>query len=371
MNDIVFICGSNDFHAMDKYWLTSRYLSPRKVLLLTDSIECVGLPKLIPSDFPLKRLFIIDKFLLKKQSSIGNIWRNLMKLLFIPIQVYYLKKFYKMHPNAIFHAIPMYYMMLCYLAKIPFVGTPQGSEILVRSYKSKFYKKFAVQSLRAASNVIVDSINMQNKVYELSGVYATLIKNGFDTSNILKDVAFCGKRSHILSIRGFNPLYRINEILKARGASINKRPISFVYPAAEEDYKRQISDNFIAEDLDLGRLNKKELYPLMKNTLLAISIPASDSSPRSVYECIFAGAIVAATYSLYMDEMPLCMRERIYLIDLKDSKWFDKAVVFANEAIEKPFVPSEEALEMCDQNRTIKKIVEQVYHLNSNNLSAK
>ncbi|RQO65702.1 hypothetical protein DBR40_23285 [Pedobacter sp. KBW01] len=368
MNGIVFICGANDFHAMDKYWLTAKFVSPGKVLLLTDSIEYVGLPRLIADDFPVHRLFIIDKFVLKRQSSLGNIWRNVVKLLFIPIQLFYLKKFYKRHPNYIFHAIPMYYMILCYLAKIPFVGTPQGSEILVRAFKSVFYRKMAVNALRAAKHVVVDSLNMQSRVYELSGVRASLIKNGFDTKDILKNTGDQISRNVVLSVRGINPLYRIDEILKARVASGIDIPISFVYPAAEEDYKKQLTKDFINADSDLGRLSKPELYTVMKNTLLAISIPASDSSPRSVYECIFAGAIVAATYSRYMDELPVCMRERIYIVDIDDEKWFDKAIEFAKKTIKKPFQPSEAALEMCDQERTIKKVIEKVYYINNTNI---
>ena len=79
----------------------------------------------------------------------------------------------------------MYYMLLCYFSKIPFIATPQGSEILVRPYKSKLYKKYAIKSLMAADKVIVDSINMQRKVKELSDVDAVVMKNGFNTSILL------------------------------------------------------------------------------------------------------------------------------------------------------------------------------------------
>lgn len=361
MKDIVFICGARDFHAMDKYWITAKAIHPRRVLLLTDLIESENQPKLITSETPVYHLFNIDRLLFKKQSSFGNIWRNLIKLLFIPVQVYYLKKFYKTHINYIYHAIPMYYMMLCYLGKIPFVATPQGSEILVRPLRSKIYKRFAVKSLRAASSVIVDSVNMEKKVLELSGVKAIIMKNGFSTFEILSK-SKKSERNIILSIRGFKPTYRIEKILEARSQSKEQLPITFVYPAYEEDYKTRISESFITEDQDLGRLDKKLLYEKMSKTLLAISLPFSDSSPRSVYECIFAGACVAATYSPYLDELPRCMRKRIYPIQIDDKYWFDKALSFAKKTTTIPFVPSEEALEMCDQERTIRKIVNRVYN---------
>ena len=360
LKDIVFVCGARDFHAMDKYRITTKAVYPRRVVILTDLIESEGQPKIIAKNTPIFHLYIIDWLLFKKQSSIANLWRNFIKMIFIPVQITHLKSFYKKNPNHIYHAIPMYYMLLCYLARVPFVGTPQGSEILVRPLKSKIYRKYAIKCLQAAKKVIVDSVNMQNRILELASIKAIIIKNGFDTSRILNTSTF--DRKIILSMRGLNPTYRIDDILKARLNSKEHLPISFVYPASEEDYRFQIRENFKIGDKDLGRLDKDALYNTMANTLLAISIPMSDSSPRSVYECIFAGACVAVSYSPYVDELPNCMRERIYLVDMNDIYWFDKAVAYSRKITIRPFIPSEEALDMCDQNRTIHKVINEVYN---------
>ena len=360
MKDVVFVCGARDFHAMDKYYLTSKVLYPRNVLILTDLVESEGQPKLIKDSTPVYHLFNIDRFLFKKQSSVGNIWRNILKILVLPVQVYFLKKFYKSHTDYIYHAIPMYYMLLCYFSKVPFIATPQGSEILVRPGKSKLYKKYAIKSLRAASKVIVDSINMQRKVKELSAVEAVVMKNGFNTSILLPNNVN-GVRNKIVSMRGLNPNYQIGKILDARSESEEKLPISLVYPFSVEDYKVEILNKFIPGDEDLGRLNKDCLYKLMSETLLAISIPVSDSSPRSVYECIFAGACVAITYSSYFDELPQCMRDRIYLVNLEDKNWFESALDYAKKVTTNRFIPTQEALEMCNEELTIRKIVEEIY----------
>ena len=257
----------------------------------------------------------------------------------------------------------MYYMVLCYLAKVPFIATPQGSEILVRPLNSKIYKTYAIKCLRAAKKVIVDSVNMKKKVFELCSVDSIVLKNGFNTSKIINTAANTdpNERTIILSVRGLNPVYRIGDILRARNHLKEKHPITFVYPASVEDYKIRITGKFIPKDRDLGRLDKDTLYGYMAKTLLAISIPESDSSPRSVYECIFAGACVAVTYSPYIDELPKCMRDRLYLIDLNDVNWFEKAMASARQITKNPFIPSEEALNMCDQERTISKIVNVVY----------
>lgn len=359
MKNIVFVCGAKDFHAIDKYRITSKIVYPRRMLLLTDTIESEGQPKLISDESSLSHLYIIDRLLFRKQSALGHIWRNMVKLLFIPIQVYRLKRFYAKNPDCIYHALPMYYIMLCYWAKVPFVATPQGSEILVRAVKSKIYRYYAIRSLKAARKVVVDSVSMKNTIFELSKVHSVVLKNGFDTTEVLK--THKSGKTIILSIRGMHPMYRIDKIIQARLHSKEKPAISFVYPAMDEDFKSKVREGFSHADIDLGRLEKAALYETMANTLLAISIPTSDSSPRSVYECIFAGACVAVTYSPYLDELPMCMRERIYLVDINDEGWLDKAILYARKITAIPFVPSEEAFDMCDQERTIRKVINELY----------
>jgi len=360
MKEIVFICGAKDIHAVDKFRVTMEAVRPRRVLLLTDTLEGEGEHCLLRSDDNVSHLLLIDKFTLNKKSSYSNILRNIVKLLVIPVQVYYLRKFYRKHDDYIFHAIPMYYMLLCYLARIPFLGTPQGSEILVRPERSWFYKKTAIKVLKAARYVIVDSVNMQRKVNELAKVNALIFKNGFDTKKALASAIPLKVRTRVLSMRGINPIYRTHKIVEERNR-ISDHPITFVYPSCEEDYKRAVEKYLLPNDEDLGRLERDELYTIMKETLLAISIPSSDSSPRSVYECIFSGACVAVTYSPYIDELPHCMKNRIYVIDLSEKDWFINALEHAKEIVEIPYIPSEEALNMCDQYRTINKLVEKIY----------
>lgn len=361
MKDIVFICGAKDFHAMDKFRTTSRAVENRRVLVLTDTIEGEEQDNLIVEGDIVHHLFIIDRFTFKTQSSFGNIWRNLLKIFFIPIQVYRLKKFYKQHPDFFYHAVPMYYMLLCFLAKVPFVGTPQGSEILVRPHRSSFYKKYAVKSLRAAKHIIVDSVNMQTKVKELSGVDAEIFKNGFNTRHAQSAAQPYNHRKRILSMRGMVPVYQIDKLLEARLSLSERISLTLVYPSCENDYKSKLNKFIDPTDQDLGKLSKDKLYPVMGETLLAISIPYSDSSPRSVYECIFAGACVAATYSPYIDELPECMRKRLFLVDLEDKEWLTKALFFAKETVKKNFIPSEEALKMCDEDLTIQEIIKKIY----------
>jgi len=115
------------------------------------------------------------------------------------------------------------------------------------------------------------------------------------------------------------------------------------------------------EDENLGRLNKADMYELLSSSLLVISIPGSDSSPRSVYESIFLGACVAVTYNTWIDVLPKCMRERIFIVELDDINWFDKAMSYAVKVAKIPYNPSHEAVEMFDQSKTIKNAVDRLY----------
>jgi hypothetical protein len=54
------------------------------------------------------------------------------------LQILLLKRFAKKNPNTIFYAHSMYYLVLARAAKVNYVGTPQGSDILIKPLKSSF-----------------------------------------------------------------------------------------------------------------------------------------------------------------------------------------------------------------------------------------
>lgn len=367
MKDIVIVGGARDYHVMDWYWTIRSLAVDRKVILLTDLIGGEGFKVITKDDDIVEKLFIIDKFLFTKQNRFGDIWRNIFKLMVLPLQVVLLKKYAKENQNSIFHAQPMYYMFLCWLANVEFIGTPQGSEILVRPKRSKLYSLFARKTLQSAKYVTVDSQSMKDEIYKLSKKEAIIIQNGIDINEISNFKKFQESKTNICSIRGLTSLYRIDEIVVARNKSNVKSDITFIYPFLDENYKKEIMPNLQNDDKDLGRLGKQEMYELLASSLLVISIPKSDSSPRSIYEAIFLGACVAVTYNTYIDVLPQCMKERLYIVDFEDDAWFDKAIAYATEISKKPYMPSEEALEMFDQERTMKKAIELLYQEWRNN----
>lgn len=352
----MFLCGARDFHAMDWYKSAKENHRGLHVSILTDIIVGEGFERLITSQDKVAKLIILDNFLFKSQSSVGNIWRNFVKLIALPFQVILLRKFYIQHPSAFFHAHSMYYLWLAWLANVPFIGTPQGSDILIKPYRSKIFKWLSVRSMQCAIAVTVDSEKMSEGVKKISDVSAHIIQNGIDIKaiNLFFENKNDKKKERILSLRGFTQLYRIDEIVKIRNLVNPLRSITFIYPFFENTYRDSINLKVI--DLDLGRVSRLEMYKILSQTQLVISIPYSDSSPRSVYESIFCGSTVAITYNLYYESLPICMKKRIIIVDLEDNNWLNKALLRSEEIIKEGFSPSEDALDLFDQRRSFEKI---------------
>ena len=360
---LVFLCGARDFHAMDWYRSAEEQLHKEDLCILTDLIAGEGFKKVVSKKDTIHSLIILDKFLFKSQSSLGNLWRNILKLVLMPFQVILLKRFNKRNPNSIYHAHSMYYLWLASIAKVDYVGTPQGSDILVKPFKSKIYKLLSVRALRNANYVTVDSEKMSAKVFEISGVNARIIQNGINIKAIDSFLSTKSntksKRNKILSIRGLSPLYRIEEFVKARNNEYSSKElsISLIYPFYEMEYQNSVSKHLLINDNDLGRVSRDQMYELLFESKLVISIPSSDSSPRSVYESIFCGCAVVITYHPYYDSLPQCMKERIILVDLDNEKWLSSALVKANIIVESKFIPSKQALDLFDQRKCFIKIL--------------
>ena len=361
--NLVFLCGARDFHAMDWYRRSLEELKNINIFILTDLIKGENFKKLITSKDIVFKLIILDNLLFKDQSSLGNKWRHIIKIIVFPIQVYLIRKFSKNYPNSIFYAHAMYYIWLAKFSGVEYVGRPQGGDVITKPFKSRFFKYLSTKGINSAKAIIVDSHLMNESIKKFTSnnnVY--VIPNGIDIGSIKKiqNNQKKIKRKFIVSIRGFCDNYRIRDILISRSSSKNGAsvPIQFIYPFYEKVYRKHVKQLFIAEDNDISRIDKVELYNTLINTKLVISIPITDSSPRSVFESIFCGCIVAICHDSYYDNLPCSIKSRVILVDLQDKQWFLKAVKKAEYMLAKPFAPCKKALELFDQGRTFKKMSE-------------
>ncbi len=365
--NLVFLCGARDFHAIDWYRRSLDELTNINIYILTDLIEGENFKKLITSKDKVFKLIILDNFLLRDQSEIGHLWRRIIKIIVFPIQVILIRRFSKKFPNTIFYSHAMYYIWLSKFAGVEFVGRPQGSEILTNLFRSRFYKFLSIKSMQSAKSIIVDSFLMNKMIQKIKNnkINVSVVPNGIDLNGIkkIKDKKLRKDRKNIVSIRGFNDNYRIKSILLSRNYSEKtaSTPIKFIYPFYDTNYKKNLKNLFIKEDKDISRLNKNELYETLFNTKLVISIPNNDSSPRSVFESIFCGCVVAIVYNSYYEYLPLSIKSRIIILDLKQKDWFYHAINKADYLIKKPFIPCNEALKIFDQNLTFKKMAKIIF----------
>ena len=359
--EIVIFGGARDFHAIDWYRSVKKVATDRRVTFLTDTINAEGFDTIVQEGDEIQTLFVIDKLLFPYGSMIANIWRNFVKLLLLPIQVVLLRRFVKRNKNIVLHAHPMYYMFLCWVARVECGVTPQGSEILVRPNKSKIYRYFVIRAVRAAAFVTVDSVSMQRGIFNLAGIKPLIIQYGIDTQFIQTYRNHNKQRNRICSIRGFTELYRIDEIFAARNLLPQKTPLTLIYPFKDENYYGDCSANMHDYDDNIGRADKDSFYGLLSEAFLTISIPKSDSSPRSVYEAIFAGSCVAAVYNEYMEIMPECMKNRMYVVDLKDPLWLPNAITFSKKESLKAYTPSAQAVSQYDQFKSMQNAIEKIY----------
>jgi hypothetical protein len=358
---IVYVGDTADFHFRDKVHFLANELCKQKLIVFSGvSIETLD-PILLNSN-KLNRVLRLDISLVAKVID-KNIVRNIVKASCYPINFLWLFFFKLFNKGAIFHSFTMYYIFLNALVGKGFIATPQASEVIHRMSSSKIYRNFAIFSLKRASLIIVDSNEMQSCL-QIFGLKSIVHKNGFDTALPLRISKFntVETKTKILSLRGIRPLYRIKEILNQRNQCELDNNISFVYPSFDKIYKNEVFQNTRKEDNDLGMLSKPDLYSLMSESLLCISIPETDSSPRSVYEAIFCGCIVAVTWAKYIDELPNCMKSRLIVIDLSSPNWLKDALSKAEEINVTKYNPSKEAIEMCDSKFLFRRLIYSFYN---------
>lgn len=365
---IAFLLNSKDIHSVDWYKCALKSLTSEDLYVITDITDEGSLNGINIPEGHFIKLCPLNRFLLFKDSKLGDIWRNVLKIIALPLQVLKLRQFGKTHPDVRYHAVAMYYLMLAKLANLKYVGTPIGSELLVRPNNSFLYRFFAKKALRGAKYVTVDSPSMVEASIIISGVTPHIVQNGIDVKSIQEFLSSNDnlERTNVfLSVRSLDYLYRIESIIKGRNNSSDYKdiPISFIYPFYNESCLERCKALSKENDNFYGRLDRENMYSLIASSKVVFSIPESDSSPRSVYEAIFLGCAVIITANKYIDILPECMRARLVVADITQEEWFDEAVSKAMEIVSEKFQPSTEAIELFDQDLSFKKINELIENL--------
>jgi hypothetical protein len=357
---VVFVGNARDYHTMDWCRAVRLFLPPESWVFLTDCIESEGHIRIVTPQDRVQMLLSIDHWLLSEQSGKANSWRNLVKFLHLPLQSIMLRLRLCGHHGRVIHAHTFYYGMVCRLAMLPYLFTPQGGELTERPRVSSLYRRLMRWTLAGARFTFVDSERMRQSAIDLGCLSVAIYQYGIDTATCLgTDKGH--PRWRLLSNRGIEVNYRIEAIQKARNLECPDLSLTFFYPLWNIHYQQSFRERLESHDEDMGRISKNRCYELYAEARLVISIPVSDSSPRSVYEAIFCGAPIVTTASRWVDDLPGSMRCRVLLIDPDRAGWLEQALAWADDCLLTPFRPCDDALARYDQFEVARNIYERFY----------
>ena len=242
------------------------------------------------------------------------------------------------------HCHGLFALLLAHIALIPcsrIIFTPQGSDLLVLPDKYLFIRKFLSNKLLKLKFITADSNNLLKKLVEICPLIKInqlkLIQNGIPLDaikklNFKKSVNF-KRKIDLCWIRGFGSIYQFDYFLKLLEfiSKITKSELNIVIIAAygslsipKEIYKLPNLNITL-----MPRLNKEQFLKCLSESKVVLSIPLSDSSPRSVYESIALGCKLFVTNLNCFDWLPKNLKSEFIFstsIIKEDSKNLLKAV---------------------------------------------
>lgn len=218
----------------------------------------------------------------------------------------------------IVHAHSLYYGYLAsFIDKgLPVVFTPMGSDVMIHAQRSRIHGHLAKRAFARADVVTSDSRVKQKSGYKLGAKKDNnfIIQYGVDdtifsprATNIRQTLGIAENTVLLLSPRGIAALYNLDDIIRALGIlrnnNINFKCI-FKYSFGDEYlkvYKRLVKElNLEAHVIWIGYIDHNELPNYYNAADIVISVPSSDSSPKSVYEAMLCGKPVIAS------DLPWC-----------------------------------------------------------------
>jgi len=255
--------------------------------------------------------------------------RHFNKLNSIVKYKHQIEKIIKEEKIEIIHCVALYYGFLSTFInkKIPVIYTTQGSEILIRAQNNFFYKYMAKRTFKNVDIVTNDSKTIQEAGFRLGAKKEEnyIIQNGvdlkiFNTSveNIKTKLNVHEDELLLYSPRGFTPLYNIIDIIEALNLLRNenvKFKCMFAFAFGEEyleKYKALIS-KYKLEDYIIwnGYLEHNEMAKYYFAADITLSVPSSDSSPKSVYESMACGTPVIVSDLAWTNEN---LKDKVHIL---------------------------------------------------------
>lgn len=205
----------------------------------------------------------------------------------------------------IIHAHSLYYGYLASGVRkdIPIVFTPMGSDIIIHAQESSIHRHMARKAFSRADVVTGDSLLLRKQGVKVGAKqeHNYIVQNGVDTEifypedNELKSqLGVTHEEVLIFSPRALMELYNIDVILESlvllRDAGC-KIKCMFSYAFGGEyvgKLKKYVKEYSLERNVIwLGYIGYHEMAKYYNAADIVVSVPSSDSSPKSVYEAMF------------------------------------------------------------------------------------
>jgi len=298
--NILFIGSRSDWHVdlWAKYFTKNNqvYLfSDKEDYLLNQAYQNITI---IESEGLFGR--ILNLFKLKSHK-----WYQLNKLVSVSVYAKRVDAVIDKYDIDIVHAHSLYYGYLASFIKsnVTIVFTPMGSDIILHAQNNRLYRHMALNAFKKAHITTGDSLLLQKQGYKVGAKKDNnyIIQNGVDTSiffpkenNIAQQHGVDQDEILIFSPRGITPIYNIDVIVDVLNLLIKKgyRIKCMFSFAFGDEYSDRIREKIREYDIEsyviwLGCLSYIEMADHYNAADIIISIPSSDSSPKSVYEAMF------------------------------------------------------------------------------------
>ena len=233
--------------------------------------------------------------------------RSWRVFLFIPWCIYIRMKLRDKTP---IHCHGLFALIIAKFAQLDskrIVFTPQGSDLLILPKKNIFVRKFLEKNLFLLRYITADSNLLLNKSLEicpsLNENKLRLIQNGIPLEKIKnlveKKSTLKRRKIDICWIRGFGDNYQFEYFLllikKLSFLTNSHLNVSIISSYGSKVIPKNIFEYSNININLLPRLTSDEFLNYIYNSKVIVSIPLSDSSPRSVYESIFLGCKLFVT----------------------------------------------------------------------------
>ena len=187
----------------------------------------------------------------------------------------------------------------------PFVMTPNGSDLLVYAKKYTIVRLIFKYIFRKTDVITSDSVPLREASIALGarkdrnyiiqwGVDLTQFNPQVDRLKIRR-IYTLSDSPLILSSRAFTPNYNIDTIIHCIPEVLRELPTAkfmFIYGFGdkETEMRRLVDDSGVSDSvIFVGHVDYEEMPFYCAAADICVSVPSSDSSPRSVYEAMACG----------------------------------------------------------------------------------